>query len=156
MLPYRYLFIALIAVLATGYGLYHTSPQTSPNGLILLKSDTYIGDLVVLEGTSLFPMSYLPREMQVLSIIIIAIEEPEPWWLEPLIKCESGGNKEAIGKAGEIGWLQFMPTTFYTFAETYNLASPDIWNPEQQVWLATKMVDDGLESHWSCWKKINQ
>lgn len=71
--------------------------------------------------------------------------------LQSLIMCESSGNPKAIGKAGEIGILQFLPSTFEEFSERYSL-NLDIYNPDHQVELSAKMIRDGYVFLWTCSK----
>ena len=129
------------------------SQENSLNKPLRPHSYTYIEGLAVLDNNSLLPMSYLPRKVEVLGSLITV--EEQPYWLEPLIWCESRGDPKAWNKddpnGGSYGLLQFQSSTFYNFAKIYNLEAPDIWNPEQQIWLAKKMIDDGLGFHWSCW-----
>ena len=73
--------------------------------------------------------------------------------LESLIMCESGGNPNAIGKAGERGILQFLPSTFKDFSERYSLRL-NIDNPDHQVELSEKMIKDGYGHLWTCTKLI--
>ena len=71
--------------------------------------------------------------------------------LERIIQCESGGNELAVGKAGEIGILQFKWNTFYEFAKRYELQNPNIYNTNQQIWLGNRMLNDGFGFHWTCY-----
>ena len=70
--------------------------------------------------------------------------------LQSLIMCESSGNPKAIGKAGEIGILQFLPSTFEDFSERYSLRL-DIYNPDHQVELSSKMIENGYGRLWTCY-----
>ncbi len=63
--------------------------------------------------------------------------------------CESGGNPEAIGKSGEIGILQFLPSTFEDFSERYGMGM-NIYNSDHQVELSFKMIKDGYSHLWTC------
>ena len=68
-----------------------------------------------------------------------------------LIDCESGGNPLAIGKAGEIGILQFMPQTFQAFCvDRYNLEDK-IYKSEIQIKCCRKMLEQNLGFHWTCY-----
>ena len=88
----------------------------------------------------------------------VKFEEIDPGRYISLIKClirwESGGNSNAIGKAGEIGILQFMPTTFLKYSQLYGL-DLDIHNPKDQIYLATKMLEDDFNNlrHWTTAQK---
>lgn len=73
--------------------------------------------------------------------------------LGSLVGClehyESGGNPLAVGKAGEIGVLQFMPSTFQHFCvEKYGYRN-DIWDAGIQRDCAAEMLNDGLIHHWT-------
>jgi len=78
---------------------------------------------------------------------------PYVYTMGSLIDClsfyESGNNPLAVGKAGEIGCLQFMPSTFQHYCvKKYGLPD-DIWNEEIQRECADKMLKQGLINHWS-------
>ena len=68
--------------------------------------------------------------------------------IQCLIKKESGGDCSKIGKAGEIGCLQYLPTTFAEYSQKYGLAL-DIHSSEDQIILAAKMIENGLIKKWS-------
>jgi len=69
-----------------------------------------------------------------------------------LIEKESGGNEKAIGKAGEIGILQYMPKTFQHFCvKKYGLPN-QIWSAAVQKECARKMLSDGYQNHWMTYK----
>ena len=74
---------------------------------------------------------------------------------DPLVYClmehESTFNGNAIGAAGEIGWLQFLPTTYagncvklYGFDETRK----DLQN---QIGCAQAMIADNQVTQWTTW-----
>lgn len=70
-----------------------------------------------------------------------------------LVDCleeeESSCNPLAVGKAGEIGCMQFMPSTFQTYCvEKYGLLN-DIWDCEIQRECADRMIRDGGINHWT-------
>ena len=56
---------------------------------------------------------------------------------------ESSGNPNAVGKAGEKGCLQFMPSTWELYCDG------NIWDCEEQKLCADEMIDRGLIHHWS-------
>lgn len=73
-----------------------------------------------------------------------------------LIKCESGYNISAVGDHGASrGILQFKQPTFVRFCvEEYEIALVKDWlDPIKQIKCCKRMVEDGLESHWTCAKK---
>lgn len=65
-------------------------------------------------------------------------------WLVSTMLCESGGDPNATGIHGEIGIMQFMPSTFYAWGGS------DIWNPYEQIDLAAWAFANGLSYHWLC------
>jgi hypothetical protein len=69
--------------------------------------------------------------------------------IQCLIQKESQFNPYARGLAGEIGILQFMPTTFRNFCVYKYGYKNDIWNPEIQIRCAEDMISDGLIYHWT-------
>lgn len=78
---------------------------------------------------------------------------PYVYTLGSLVDCleekESNCNPLAVGKAGEIGCMQFMPSTFQSYCvEKYGLIN-DIWDCEIQRECADKMLIDGGINHWT-------
>jgi len=78
---------------------------------------------------------------------------PHTQVLGSLVECleyyESGGNLLAVGKAGEKGVLQFMPSTFQHFCvEKYHYRN-DIWDPDIQRACCADMLKDNLIHHWT-------
>jgi hypothetical protein len=72
--------------------------------------------------------------------------------LNCLIKCESGGNPLAVGKAGERGILQFMPKTYKSYCVDKYGFSEDIWNVDNQKNCAFKMLSENFNKnikHWT-------
>jgi hypothetical protein len=71
--------------------------------------------------------------------------------LKSLIKCESKCNDSANNRNTYIGLLQFNRKTFSHYGGS------DIWNGEQQILAALKILrSGGLSHHWpSCSRKIN-
>jgi hypothetical protein len=70
--------------------------------------------------------------------------------IECLAKWESGNNQNRKGQAGEIGCMQFLPSTFSTFKEKYQLKI-DINSCEDQKFLANEMLNDDISNvkHWT-------
>lgn len=72
---------------------------------------------------------------------------PHKFVYASLINCleweESRNNPNAFGKAGEIGCLQFLPSTFKAYCEG------DIWNCKDQRVCCDKMLQEN-------WENINQ
>jgi hypothetical protein len=75
-----------------------------------------------------------------------------------LIEKESQGNEKAKGNFGEIGCLQFLPSTFERFCvKKYGLAKKeDIWNCEIQKKCADKMIEEGYWWLWTTWWKCKK
>ena len=78
---------------------------------------------------------------------------PYVYTMGSLIDClsyyESSHNPNAVGKAGEIGCLQFMPSTFQMYCvDKYGLTD-DIWNCKIQWECCDKMLIDGGINNWT-------
>ena len=56
---------------------------------------------------------------------------------------ESSGNPNAVGKAGERGCLQFMPSTWEMYCEG------DPWDCDNAKQCADEMIERGLIHHWT-------
>jgi soluble lytic murein transglycosylase-like protein len=65
-------------------------------------------------------------------------------WLYSTMMCESGGDPNAVGVHGEIGIMQFMPSTAYAYGPI------DPWDPYASIDLAAKMFSEGLSYLWLC------
>ena len=72
---------------------------------------------------------------------------------EAIIHCESKGNQNAVGKAGEIGVAQFMPETWEWMCELADYRG-DINNEEDQRYLLAWGLDNGYADHWVCFRHI--
>ena len=75
--------------------------------------------------------------------------------LKCIIQKESTWNIKAVGQANEIGLLQFKQSTFEMFAKKYDL-DLNVFNPNDQILLAEKMLDDGYGFHWTTFKQCFQ
>lgn len=73
--------------------------------------------------------------------------------LRQVIKCESGGNINAIGKAGEVGLLQFMPLTWKLWTDKMD-KDLDIKNPVHQIEVYNWAMKNGYAHSWTCFRKI--
>lgn len=77
--------------------------------------------------------------------------------MKDVIRCESEWNIKALNKDdpndGSKGLLQFQQGTFDYYSTKLGIIEPDIWNPFQQLEVASFMWGKGLQFHWSCWKK---
>ena len=69
--------------------------------------------------------------------------------IDCLIKYESRGDNEAIGKAGEIGILQFLPSTFQSECVEKLGYTDNIMNEEITKECAGEMIYKGGLSHWT-------
>ena len=72
------------------------------------------------------------------------------------IQCESGWNNSAVGKKGEIGVAQFLPSTWSWMSKLANF-NGDIYNGQDQLWLMEWAWNNPpLQEHWSCYKKVGK
>lgn len=125
--------IVLIALLTWGYIKTHPGPENSPEEPLQL--------LATIQNNSLASISpvYVPPTIVYGSLI------------NCLIKYESGGRIDAIGKANEKGILQFKDTTFQQYCvEKYELGK-NIWNPYTQQVCCDRMLQDNFSNiqHWT-------
>lgn len=72
-----------------------------------------------------------------------------------LVQCESAFNQVAYNPKDSdglpaIGLLQFKQATFYQFANKYGVKDAWVWNPLQQIRVATLMIRDGYAHLWGC------
>ena len=63
--------------------------------------------------------------------------------------CESGGRSNAVNGIHK-GLFQFNPNTFQANAKRVGLSNPNIWDPWQQITVATWMFANGQAWQWSC------
>lgn len=70
--------------------------------------------------------------------------------IECLAKHESGNDQSQIGKAGEIGCMQFLPTTFNTFKKRFGM-DVSINSCEDQKILADRILTENFADlkHWT-------
>lgn len=66
--------------------------------------------------------------------------------------CESGGRSNAVnrGGSGASGLFQFIPSTFSANARRLGMSGANIWNPRDQIIIATYMFANGQAGQWSC------
>jgi len=73
-------------------------------------------------------------------------------------KCESGLRESAWNKqdprGGSKGVFQFQPHTFATYSKLAGIEEADVWNPLHNIEVAAFMFAEGLEEHWTCWRKL--
>lgn len=68
------------------------------------------------------------------------------------IRCESSFEYDAVGKAGEIGAAQFMPSTWKLWNKKRN-TNLDIYSTKDQLNMLAWAFKNGFQHHWSCFKK---
>lgn len=108
-----------------------TKPIEPPQGAVVIQDSSFIA----------------------LSALYYPIPITHGTLIDCLIKRESAGNPRAIGKAGEKGILQFMPSTYQHFCvEKYGLPD-DIWSVDLQRECAEMMLCDDLGHHWTTYSK---
>lgn len=126
----RILYIVLLAVaLIISYviGFLVFKPKIAQEPFVSLESCFYQQPNIV----------YIP-EYQVLGSLV-----------DCLVEAESGGNPQAVGKSGEIGVLQFMPSTFQSFCVDKYGYRDNIWNLEIQRDCCAEMIANGGINHWT-------
>lgn len=88
--------------------------------------------------------------------------------LTDLVRCESSGriNVKVLdtNKEYSYGILQFQVGTFNSFGKKYKILSDSlemsetenlIYDPNLQIKIASKMIDEGLWYHWkNCYEKV--
>ena len=111
--------------------------ETLPEGQLELK------ELVFIQGSTL----------KANTPVVKLYFEPLASLMEAVIMCESSGNQEAIGKAGEIGIAQFKKETWnwMTKLAGYN---GDIDNESDQRFMLYWGLENNYEKHWSCYSKV--
>ena len=70
-----------------------------------------------------------------------------------IVRCESGGNNNAVGKANERGIAQFKQGTFEWMSKLSGL-NGDWLNEDDQWNLLLWALDNGYEYHWTCYQKV--
>lgn len=84
----------------------------------------------------------------------VSVEDDELFWnMFRVLRCESRFNNNAKGEHGELGMAQFLPNTFYSFAEKYDL-NLDITNERDQIRLMMLMFKNGYSNLWSCYNQL--
>ena len=74
--------------------------------------------------------------------------------LAKIIQCESGGDQSAIGKMGEIGILQYMPSTWKEWTAKMGKPELDINSKENQIEVYHYAAKNGLLRQWSCFVRL--
>lgn len=90
-------------------------------------------------------------------IITTALEyKVDPVFALNIAKCESGFREKVYGDSGKAyGIYQFHKPTFELFKKKAGAPSLDYKNPDDQIELAVWAFANGLDSHWSCTRIIN-
>lgn len=73
--------------------------------------------------------------------------------INKIVQCESGGNNNAVGKAGEIGLCQFKPETWEWMSGLADFQG-DINNEQDQLYLLDWGIKNGYGNHWTCFGKV--
>lgn len=67
------------------------------------------------------------------------------------LKCESGFDNTRVGKAGEIGIAQFMPSTWALWNKQRGI-NLNIHSIRDQLDMMSWAFKNHLEPNWTCWK----
>jgi Transglycosylase SLT domain len=67
-----------------------------------------------------------------------------------IMKCESGGNPNAVGGGTYIGLFQFLPSTFNSYKAKAGLPNGNVYNGSDQIHVATYMFANGQAGQWEC------
>lgn len=73
---------------------------------------------------------------------------PDLVWVE---YCESGGRTDIVGLRGELGPMQFLPSTWASLPP--ELAAGDPTDPYDAMLAAAWMVSAGRWGEWACWPR---
>lgn len=66
--------------------------------------------------------------------------------------CESTLNPLAVGKAGERGLFQFLPSTWERNAARLGYTPADVWDPLAAARVTAEMWSRQQQWQWTCWK----
>ena len=131
------IIVAIFMVLVFLVSLWVVGYRKSHTGALESNLDDY--SLYLIQGNSISGL-YAPTQIK-------------PITYGALIGCleqkESSGNPDAIGKAGECGCLQFMPSTWELYCVKRYGFPDDIWSCNLQRLCADLMIADGLLKHWT-------
>ena len=136
-----------------------TSENSPSRSRIALVSLVFASQMIFYPSFAQKPVRTQSRasggEIEVVSGVYLRGNAPiyTPIHYQGLIKClswhESRDNPRAIGKAGEIGILQFQPRTFQQFCVKRYGFRDDIQDSDIQKMCADKMIRDGYLRHWT-------
>jgi len=138
--------VALLTLWLTPAGMFNF--QSQGNGML-----GGFSEIQVIEGSYLLPQAppFIHRGRALASMG----RSHELLTYETLINClvyyESGGNSEAVGKDGEIGILQFLPTTWRTYCVNKYGFEDNIWSEDLQKICADQMLKEDFRNirHWT-------
>lgn len=89
------------------------------------------------------------------AVVLQHVDNPE---IKPVIECESGTKQYEedgslrMGKAGEVGIAQFLPST-WDWMNGLRKTNLDIRNPLAQINMMDWAFTNGYASHWTCYKQ---
>lgn len=134
----KLLLLFLVGIWLVG-GIYYITAKSYPEEQPELKDD----QLLLVSGNSVKAavVPYLLRPT-VYGVLVDCLA----WY-------ESRNDENALGKAGECGELQFMPSTFQHFCVDRYKLPDDIWSSEIQRLCSDYMIQDGYLNHWTTAKK---
>ncbi|MCK9370872.1 transglycosylase SLT domain-containing protein [Candidatus Dojkabacteria bacterium] len=131
-----------MTVLATLVVLGLAIPRTTKSDV----DETVQIQLNPLESLSLTPTTEEVKQALVYVANKYGLEESQ---LLKTSQCESGFRYSAVGKAGEIGVLQYMPSTWVYWNKERG-TNLDIHNTREQIDMVVWAWKNNLQSHWSC------
>ena len=126
-----------------------SSPVSAPNNPLFQE----VGNISVLaslttSGTITSPQNDLEGELWEMAVKY-GIEEEYDKMLQ-VLKCESGLDNSKIGKYGEVGIAQFLPSTWVWFNKIRE-TDLDIYNEQNQLELFGWAIKSGYQNQWVCW-----
>lgn len=141
----KLLWLFLTAILLIG-AIFFRIPETYPKEL----SERENNDLILVQDNTIMA-SVIPAWLKptVYGSLVACLEKEES------LICKIQQREKCIGQAGEIGELQFMPSTFQQYCvEQFNLRD-DIENAEIQRMCADYMIQDNWDNvyHWTTARK---
>lgn len=99
-----------------------------------------------------------PRsDIEALIISKAVASQVSPELLLRIARCESGLKPNAQNpRSTASGLFQFLNSTFFKYAQAYELSTDNKNDPSIQAELAAKMIADGGLGHWNasrgCWE----
>jgi hypothetical protein len=71
-------------------------------------------------------------------------------WALAIIRCESGGNPNAVGPTNDHGLFQHLGQYWADRSSRAGWAGASIYDPEASVAVAAWLLATGGKSHWVC------